>query len=84
MRKLTYILAILVIAMGVGAGMFFSQCERLSDVLQQSYGYSGGKANAVKHAYAAAKIYDGLRGLGFAPDRVESVIGFSGVARNAW
>ena len=56
-----YILASLPFLIGIFfLAVFYSRYELVSDHLEKDLGYKGAEANAIKHAYAASELYDGL------------------------
>lgn len=60
--------------------LFYARHEALSDRLQRDLGFDGAAANAVKHAYAAAQVYDTLRMISVPADLAQNTVLFLGIA----
>lgn len=54
--------------------LFYTHFERFSSRLEKELHFTGGQSNAAKHAYAAARVYQGLRIIGCPPPHAERLV----------
>jgi hypothetical protein len=76
----------MLVLMGIamlGALAFFLRYEWLSNQLETEHGMNGQAANAIKHAYAAAQVYHGLRSIGLKPQKAADTVIWLGKANEA-
>ncbi len=78
--RFVHFLIVAAMAGAIGVGVFYARSERLSDQLEQTLGYSGQKANAAKHAYAAAQVYGVARAMGLGGENALALVDMLGVA----
>lgn len=65
LRNWSFWMSLVTLLVGFGVSIFYAKQEKLSLQVEQEWRFDAQRANAIKHAYAAAQVYHAFTRVGF-------------------